>query len=1143
MMPPFIPLKVASCYSLLESMLRPSDIVRLCAKHKLPAFAVTDRGNLYGAMEISLAAIAQGIQPILACSLCVKTDPDDHSLTHLSLYAQNETGWHNLMQLVSKAHKAHIVDKAPLPSISFQELAEKHEGLIALSGAREGKLYQLLLKKQRDQAEQWTLKLKELFGNRFYLEISRHSYEEESYVNPALMSLGARHHIPVAATHATFYEKEQSFEAHKVLRQVMKKDDVRRELGGNFRPSHFFASPAQMRTLFKDCPDALAQTVLIAQRCSFTLHRTHSALMPSLSQEEDALLRKKAQEGLSRRFAQNDIAKDKQKEYEARLTHELDVIIRMKFSGYFLILDDFIAWSLSHDVPVGPGRGSGAGSLVAWALRITDIDPIRFGLLFERFLNPDRADMPDMDIDFCRDRRDDVVAYVRKNYGEDRVSHVITFGALKARAAMRGVGRALNYPHKEVDALVSQFPLALDVTIESALKSDKVLAQKVKQDSMAQRIVTIAQQIEGLYSHASTHAAGIVIGDKPLHERIPISFDENDKNTLTQWAMKQITAAGLIKFDFLGLKTLTMLDHAKRMLKERNTDIDFTQLPLDDATTYDMLGKGESTGVFQLESGGMRSVLRSVKPDCFDDIIAIVALYRPGPMENIESFAKRKHGDETIRYLDERMKVILEATYGIPVYQEQVMQLAQSIADFSAADADHLRSAMSKKNTSEMEKLKTQFIQGASKKNISNAERIWELMEKFGGYGFNKSHAAAYALIAYQTAWLKANEPLVFYASSLSLDYDNQDKCALFCREARLDGIVIRPPHINHSDALFSVHHEDKEIYYALAAIRHVGKEAALQIAHERQKGGTFKSLADVMKRLEPKNLNKRLLESLIKAGALDGILPSRQWGIDNIATIIAHGHHYHARKNSSQMALFGDDTLDFNPPRNEQEWQDHEKLQHEFDMLGDFFSGHPLNAFKEQLQKDNIRSAHHYLNHARHGKEQNFKLVGMVTKINRRLFRSRGNKGAKKQGAFLTLSDWDGIYEVAAFSEIYEKYHPLLKEGALLQLNVRLTWFKDILRLSVESLKALEKIRTPQAENSNPHEVQIVIDGQEGLRHVQNITSQLQQGTTRIVLLLDDGSLPMKKLKLPHHYAVTAALLEQFKQGPGVRLMSPQFE
>src|SRR5215468_6496268 len=966
--PGFVHLHVHSSYSLLEGALPIARLAALAKADRQPALSLTDTGNMFGALEFSDKLAGAGIQPIIGCALAVdfgnaegaRTGLRAPGLPRIVLLATREQGYRSLMRLISKAFLGTPAGEPP--HLKLAALEGHTEGLIALTGGPTGGLDLAIAARQSELAAARCKSLLALFGDRLYIELQRELSEASRLAEPTLIEIAYTHGVPLVATNEIFFATRDDYEAHDALiciaeGRVVADGDRRR-----CTTEHRFKSRAEMATLFSDLPEALASTVEIARRCAFR-PSTQAPILPRFSIgeagapiDEAAELCRQAEAGLARRLAAHGLAPSRTPEdYRERLDFELGVIEKMNYPGYFLIVADFIQWAKSKGIPVGPGRGSGAGSLVAYALTITDLDPIRFGLLFERFLNPERISMPDFDIDFCQDRRDEVIRYVQEHYGRDRVAQIITFGTLQARGVLRDVGRVMQLPYGQVDKLCKLVPQnALNpVTLKRAIEDEPRLQAERDRDPIVRRAFDIAQKLEGLHRHASTHAAGIVIGERPLAELVPLYRDPKSNMPVTQFNMKWVEPAGLVKFDFLGLKTLTVLETAVRFVRKRGIEIDLLRIPLDDAKTYAMLARGETVGIFQVESQGMRRALVEMRPDRFEDLIALVALYRPGPMANIPTYCSRKHGLEDPDYIHPKLEPILRETYGVIVYQEQVMQAAQLLAGYSLGEADLLRRAMGKKIRSEMLAQRDRFVSGGVARGVerSQAETIFELLERFADYGFNKSHAAAYALVAYQTAYMKANHPVEFLAASMTLDTGNTDKLAEFRAEAERLGIKVVSPSVNRSGVAFEV--ESDAILYSLAALKGVGAQAVEAIVAGRG-DRPFSDLADFAGRVNPRAVNKRVLESLAAAGAFDAIEDNRARIFAGVDAILAEAQRAHETKESGALEFsFGDISARaaLRLPKVES-WLPAERLQKEFEAIGFFLSGHPLDDYMPALKR-----------------------------------------------------------------------------------------------------------------------------------------------------------------------------------------------
>src|SRR3954471_14840017 len=969
--PGFVHLHVHSSYSLLEGALTIGKLAELAKADRQPALALTDTDNMFGALEFSDKLASSGIQPIVGCALSVDFG-DQEAPRHpgqavkfprLVLLAAHEDGYRHLMRLTSQAFLDVPADQPP--HVKLAALGEAADGLIALTGGPGGPVDLAFAAGQADLAAARCTQLSALFGSRLYMELQRHGRPEEKHVEPGLLDLAYANGIALVATNEPFYGRREDFEAHDALICIaegrMVAESERRQLSAE----HYFKSRAEMMALFADLPEALASTIEIAQRCSYR-PKTRNPILPrftapdGIAVDEAAELRRQADEGLTRRIATLGLASGCTiDDYRKRLDFELGVIEKMQYPGYFLIVADFIKWAKEQGIPVGPGRGSGAGSLVAYALTITDLDPIRFGLLFERFLNPERVSMPDFDIDFCQDRRDEVIHYVQQRYGRDQVAQIITFGTLQARGVLRDVGRVLEMPYGQVDKLTKLVPMnpAAPVTLSKAIESEPKLQAFRDEDPVVARAFDIAQRLEGLTRHASTHAAGIVIGDRPLSELVPLYRDPKSDMPVTQFNMKWVEPAGLVKFDFLGLKTLTVLDVAVKLLRQRNVQVDLPTLPIDDAPSYAMLARGDVVGVFQVESQGMRRALIDMRPDRFEDIIALVALYRPGPMANIPTYCARKHGDEEPEYLHPILEPILKETFGVITYQEQVQQIAKSLAGYTLAEADLLRRAMGKKIKSEMDAQRARFLSGAIERGIPKptTEAIFDACAKFAEYGFNKSHSAPYAFITYQTAWMKANHPVEFLAASMTLDINNTDKLAEFRAEAQRLGLKLEPPSINRSGRDFDV--SEGTIYYALAGLKGVGAQA-VELIVEARRDGLFTSLADFAARVNPRAINKRVVESLAAAGAFDALDSNRARVFAGAEAILAACQRSHEAATLGQNDMFGgaSDAPTIMLPQIEP-WLPAERLRREYDAIGFFLSGHPLDDYAAVLKRLRVQS------------------------------------------------------------------------------------------------------------------------------------------------------------------------------------------
>jgi DNA polymerase-3 subunit alpha len=1049
----FVHLHVHSAYSLLKGSIKIQKLGELAKADRQPALALTDTDNMFGALEFSDKMAGYGIQPIIGCELAVDFGDQDPNARNAAaagparmvLLAARETGYRNLMRLNSRAFLETPVHQTP--HVKFDWLIDHVDGLIALTGGPEGPIALAINGDMAPVAAHRFDRLAQLFGDRLYVELQRHGVDKERRSEGALIELAYAKGVPLVATNEPYFATADDYEANDALLCIAGSRLVADTDRDQLTPDHRFKTRAEMAVLFADLPEALASTIEIAERCAFR-PLTRKPILPRFTvgagagaagaaNDEAAELRRQAEEGLDRRLKVHGLAQGMTDEdYRARLAFEIDVITRMNYAGYFLIVADFIQWAKAHGIPVGPGRGSGAGSLVAYALTITDLDPIRFGLLFERFLNPERVSMPDFDIDFCQDGRDQVIDYVQKRYGRDQVAQIITFGTLQARGVLRDVGRVLQMPYGQVDKLTKLVPQnpAAPVTLAAAIASEPKLQAFRDEDPVVARAFDIAQRLEGLTRHASTHAAGIVIGDRPLSELVPLYRDPKSDMPVTQFNMKWVEPAGLVKFDFLGLKTLTVLDLAVKLLKQRGVELDLATLPLDDAPSYQMLARGDVVGVFQVESQGMRRALVDMRPDRFEDIIALVALYRPGPMANIPTYCARKHGDEEPEYLHPMLEPILKETFGVIIYQEQVMQIAQVMAGYSLGEADLLRRAMGKKIRAEMEKQRKRFIEGAVKNAISKdqADTIFELLAKFADYGFNKSHAAAYALVSYHTAYMKAHHPVEFLAASMTLDINNTDKLSEFRAEAQRLGIKVEAPSVNRSGATFEV--GDRTIYYALAGLKGVGAQA-VELIVEARKASLFTSLADFASRVNPRAINKRVIESLAAAGAFDSLDSNRARVFAGAEAILAACQRSHEAATVGQNDMFGGaaDAPTIVLPQIEP-WLPAERLRREYDAIGFFLSGHPLDDYAVALKRLRVQSWSEFSRAVKTGATAGKVAATVVSRMERR------TKTGNKMG-IIGLSDPTGHFEAVLFSEGLAQYRDTLEPGAavLLQLGAEL--------------------------------------------------------------------------------------------------------
>jgi DNA polymerase-3 subunit alpha len=1012
---PYVPLRVFSSFTMLEGAMEPKTVAARAAMLGFPAIAVTDRNGLYGVMPFSDACVAKGVQPIVGAMLAVARPTDlggEAGIDWLVLLAKDDQGYANLCKLVSSAHLDRPLEQEP--HVAFAKLDGLSDGLIALTAGAEGAPARLIADGQQGRAEAYLQRLEGLFPGRLYIEISRRRDPVEEVAEPALIELAYARELPLVATNPAAYADLSFHAAHDAMLCIAHSAYVESADRVTSSSEAWLKDGKAMAELFVDLPEALANTAVIARRCAVAAPKRRP-ILPRLGENEDEQLRGDAKAGLDRRLAGRP--EEETAAYRERLDYELEIITSMGFAGYFLIVADFIKWAKANDIPVGPGRGSGAGSVVAWALTITDLDPIGLGLLFERFLNPERVSMPDFDIDFCETHRDKVIAYVQGKYGRDKVAQIITFGRLKARAVLKDTGRVLQMPYGQVDRLAKLIPNhpTDPWTLERSLNGVSEVAAEYK-DPDVKRLFDLAMKLEGLPRHASTHAAGVVIGDRPLDELVPLYRDPRSDTPVTQFDMKYVEAAGLVKFDFLGLKTLSVLKQGQRLLADQGVEIDFGALPWDDPAVFDLLQRGDTVGVFQVESEGMRRTLSAVKPTVFEDIIALNALYRPGPMDNIPMFGRRKNGQEAIEYPHPLLEGILKGTYGIIVYQEQVMQAAQILAGYSLGGADLLRRAMGKKIQSEMDAQRATFVKGCAEHNgISDAKanELFDLIDKFAGYGFNKSHAAAYALLTYQTAWLKAHHRAEFYAASMSFDLALTDKLAMFVEDMRRGGIDCLPADINASGASFTV--EDGAVRYALGALKGVGEKAMEALVEDRAMNGPFASLEDFAARIDPRLLNRRQLESLAGAGAFDALKPERAAVSAGAETILAHAASAHEQRETGQAGLFGVNSAEAAPIRlpRDASWTLAQRMAAEREAFGFYFSAHPVDSAKHLLAAHKVKTFAELVDvRIAEGERVSATMAGLVEDTRWRTS-ARG-----RRYMMATLSDPSGQFVATAFED-----------------------------------------------------------------------------------------------------------------------------
>jgi len=1040
---PFVPLRVFSSYSMLDGAIDPKAIAKLAKERGFPAIAMTDRNGLYGAMAFASACKDAGIQPLVGTYLAVQRESGG-PIDWLGLIVQNDAGWLNLCRLVSRAHLDRPLELDP--HVTLADFAGYSDGLIALTGGGEGALARLLAEGRHERAQAYAEKLEALFPGRLYIEIVRRGEAVEEASEEALIDLAYARNLPLVATNPAQFAEAGFHAAHDAMLCIANSTHVDAAERPRSMPENWVKPAETMAELFADLPEATANTLVIAQRCAFSPPK-RKALLPSLAGDKEgeaAMMAEHARAGLERRLAPyGELSTEERQVYFDRLDFEVGIITRMGFCGYFLIVADFIKWAKDNGIPVGPGRGSGAGSLVAWALLITDLDPIRLGLLFERFLNPERVSMPDFDIDFCETRRGEVIRYVQQKYGADRVAQIITFGKLKARAVLRDCGRILQMSYGQVDRLCKMVPNhpTDQWTVPRTLNGMAEFKREYDNDPDVKRLIDLAIQLEGMPRNSSTHAAGVVIGDRPLEQLIPLYRDPRSDMPVTQFDMKYVEDTGLIKFDFLGLKTLSVLRKATDLLKRREIDIQLDALPWDDAQVYELLQRGDTVGVFQLESEGMRRTLAAVKPTNFGDIIALVSLYRPGPMDNIPLFGRRKNGLESIEYPHPKLEGILSETYGIFVYQEQVMQAAQILAGYSLGDADLLRRAMGKKVQAEMDAQRQRFVDGCrevSGIDKAKANELFDLIDKFAGYGFNKSHAAAYALLAYQTAWMKTHYPHEFYAAAMCFDMHQSEKLAVFVDDMRRAGLALAGPDINRSEAEFTVERTDDghAVRYALAGIRNVGEKAMDAIVAEREAHGWFSSLEDLFRRVPSGSMNRRQLEGLAAAGAFDSLEPNRARVLANADMLLAVADEAERTRSSGQAGLFGGE--DHAAPSlrlvETEAWSRSEQMAKERENFGFYFAAHPVEQWRAVASANGARSYASLMESGVAGGRSAAVMAAMVESVSKGKTR-KGNDFVRAD-----FSDSSGQFSAACFEEsLVEPMLQWAREGTCILLNVEL--------------------------------------------------------------------------------------------------------
>ena len=1091
----FIHLNAHSSFSLLEGIPHVKDLAKAALKMGMPAIGVTDKDNLFNAVEMSKYPAEEGVQPILGTQLAITRGLDERGEwlepDYVTLLVKNEAGWRNIVKLSSIAFLESGNEDAP--QLELKELLAHSEGLILLTGgAKVSPISRLLLNDSFTKAKKLLQTLSEAFSGCLYVELQRHGWEDEKNAEEGLINLAYELNLPLVATNDARFLKKSQYNSFKAMLAIGDGITLNQEPIRAFTPEHYLKTQAEMCELFADIPEAIQNTIEIAKRCAYKVPtginympawRWHGAPgceglpaneveNPPTEKEVDEILIRESKKGLEQRlkdFVYTDEMTDeekqaKHKEYFDRLDMEVGIITEMGYSGYFLITSDFIIWSKQNDIPVGPGRGSGAGSVIAWALAITDVDPILWDLYFERFLNPERVSLPDFDIDFCQERRDEVIHYVQKRYGKPCVSQIITFGTLKAKACIRDVGRVLGMGYSQVAAIsgfIPEGPASQPIAV--VMEEEEKLQELYDTDGDIKQLLDVAMELEGCYRHASTHAAGMIIADRSITDVCPMYKDSRSDMPATQFTMFDAEFAGLVKFDFLGLKTLTTIQYATKMMAEKGVDVEMIKVPLDDEPTYEMLRKGQTTGVFQVESAGMTDCLKKMVPDKMQYLSDVIALYRPGPLGSgmVEDFIECRHGRKDPHYPHPVLEDVLKDTFGVPVYQEQVMRMAQVLAGYTLGGADILRRAMGKKKASEMAKQRKIFVKGSLEENEVSAElsnEIFDLMANFASYGFNKAHTIAYALIAYQTAWIKANHPLEFMAASMTMDRGNSDKVLKFKQELDRMKVQLLLPDVNKSEVIFRVE-DNKSVRFALGGIKGAGEESMKALVKEREENGLYKDVFDFIERQDPHFMNRRQLEALIKAGAFDKLESSRGFLMANVDILLSHMQATFTEKNSSQIGLFGEVTEGLARPslNNVKRWDLFEVLENEHIAIGFYLSAHPLDSYKADLKKvSNLVDMTSFEDIAG-SKPKSVKVAALI--MGKRELRTK--KGDRM--AILTLSDLSGMGEVALFPESYDNYYDLIQKNQAVLCTLNVSHDGERLRVNAETMQDLDKALTKQ--------------------------------------------------------------------------------
>lgn len=1141
---PFVPLRVFSAYTILEGAIEPKAISKHAKKLGFPAIAITDRNGLYGAMMFEDGARAEGIQPIIGMLLGVarpvSAGQGGFVRDWLPIYAQNETGYTNLCRLASMAHLDR--PEGEDANVSFDQLRGATDGVIALTGGSDGAISRLLASGQKDAAISYLATLQSLFPQRLYIELCRCNNAIDTAAEAGLIALAYAENIPLVATNPSYYAEPDFFDAHDAMLCISDGEYIENTDRRRSSRDAWIKTGKQMREMFADYPEAITNSVAIAQRCGVGTPR-RNPILPSLAgdlEAEKQQLRGDAHVGLLARLAAANITGEQERQiYFDRLDFETDVICSMGFPGYFLIVADFIKWAKEQDIAVGPGRGSGAGSLVAWSLTITDLDPIKLGLLFERFLNPDRVSMPDFDIDFCETRRGEVIRYVQQKYGNRQVAQIITFGKLKARAVLRDTGRVLQMSYGQVDRLCKQVPNhpTDPWDLKKALSGVPELREEYRRDEDVRRLFDLAMKLEGLPRHSSTHAAGVVIGDRDLSELAPLYLDPRSDMPVTQFDMKYVESAGLVKFDFLGLKTLSVLQRATQMLAKRGVAINLDLLPHNDPAVFDLLQRGDTVGVFQMESEGMRRALSSIRPSNFGDIIAIGALYRPGPMDNIPLFADRKNGRVAIEYPHPLLETVLAETYGIIVYQEQVMQAAQLLAGYSLGEADLLRRAMGKKIQKEMDEQRARFVNGAAANDITpnRANELFDLIDKFAGYGFNKSHAAAYAVLTYQTAWMKTHYPEEFYAASMCFDMHQTDKLSIFVDDMARLGVECCGPDLNASEAQFCVEEAvggGLAVRYGLAGLKNVGEKAMELLIAERIKSGAFTSIDDFANRVDPSQINRRSLENLSAAGVFDAMESNRGAVAGAAEMILATAQSAHETRISGQGGLFGEGgagdiahvRLDVDAT-----WSLGDIMNREKEAFGFYFSSHPVTQFSAIAASHGARSHADLLTSGPipEGVRKPAVMAALLEGVRWRDSR----KG--KRFILADFSDSSGQFSASCFEEdVAAKLSQWAKDATCLLLNVEMDMRsgEDQPRFAVRNAKPLSGL-----VSATRLKLEMDVAREDAIQQLAHLLGPLQGGKSELVIRMPTESGLWAHVILGRHFQFDAEVANKVKAIEGI--------